>query len=103
MDVHLSSPAPVSVPSGYHKILKPVKDRNDPTILGSVGGQRTVEKMMSKLGGESRRVWFITMYHCAKATHVLQRPTPTGLGGKMSVQGLARYSTISSFQGRPLD
>jgi len=34
MDVHLSSPAPVSVPSGYHKILKPVKESNRPHDLG---------------------------------------------------------------------
>ena len=32
MDVHLSSPAPVSVPPGYHKILGAVK-RNAPTAI----------------------------------------------------------------------
>jgi len=57
MDVRLSSPAPASMPSGYHKILKPVKGcRATPPSWGSMRCNKNVEKTKGKLGGESRRV-----------------------------------------------
>jgi hypothetical protein len=61
-DVHIWSPAPVSVNRAYHKILELVKrSRISPPSWGSVGCHRSVEKMEGKLGGKSRRVWLITM------------------------------------------
>jgi hypothetical protein len=45
MDVHLSSPAPASVPSGYHKILEPVKGCNvTPPSWGSMHSHKSLKK-----------------------------------------------------------
>jgi hypothetical protein len=61
-DVHLSSPAPGSVPPGYHKILRSVKEPNRPHDLGGRwAATRSAGKMIVTLGGEPCRVWIITM------------------------------------------
>jgi hypothetical protein len=57
-DVHLWSPAPASVPSGYHKILGSVNgSKVAPPSWGSILNSRSVGKTIVKLGGSSDRVW----------------------------------------------